>query len=105
LQQVYRRLKRNKALRGVGEWDIALLDGHESHASYRRHCRGCLKGTRHTEQGEKVQFYRRQVTLVLHCEKTHLLLDVEAQLPGENEIATALRLLERVLRASLLRQP
>lgn len=97
LQQVYRRLKRNKALRGVGEWDIALLDGHENHASYRRHCRGCLKRTLHTEQGEKVQFYHRQVTLMLRCEKMHLLLDVEAQLPGENEVATALRLLQRVL--------
>ena len=99
LQQVYRRLKRNKALRGVGEWDIAVLDGHENHVSYRRHCRGCLQRTVRTEQGEKVQFYHRQVTLMLRCEKLRLLLDVEAQLPGENEVATALRLLERVLPA------
>ncbi len=99
LQQVYGRLKRNKALRGVGEWDIAVLDGHENHASYRRHCRGCLKRTLRTEQGEKVQFYHRQVTLMLRCEKLRLLLDVEAQLPGESEVATALRLLERVLQA------
>jgi Transposase DDE domain len=99
LQQGYRRLKRNKALRGVGEWDIAVLDGHENHASYRRHCRGCLQRTAHTEHGEKVQFYQRQVTLLLRCEKMRLLLDVEAQLPGENEVATARRLLERVLPA------
>jgi Transposase DDE domain len=97
LQQVYQRLKRNKALRGMGDWDIAVLDGHENHASYRRHCRGCLKRTLRTEQGEKIQFYHRQVTLMLRCEKMHLLLDVEAQLPGENEVATALRLLQRVL--------
>ena len=99
LQQVYRRLKRNKALRGVGEWNIAVLDGHENHASYRRHCRGCLKRTLRTEQGEKIQFYHRQVTLMLRCEKMRLLLDVEAQLPGESEVATAVRLLERVLPA------
>lgn len=99
LQQVYGRLKRNKALRGVGEWDVAVLDGHENHASYRRHCRGCLQRTVRTEQGEKVQFYHRQVTLLLRCEKMRLLLDVEAQLPGENEVTTALRLLERVLPA------
>jgi DDE family transposase len=99
LQQVYGRLKRNKALRGVGEWNMAVLDGHENHASYRRHCRGCLQRTLRTEQGEKVQFYHRQVTLMLRCEKMRLLLDVEAQLPGENEVATALRLLERVLQA------
>ena len=99
LQHVYRRLKRNKALRGVGEWDIAVVDGHENHASYRRHCSGCLKRTLHTEQGEKIQFYHRQVTLMLRCEKMRLLLDVEAQLPGEQEVATALRLLQRVLQA------
>ncbi|MGC1474529.1 MAG: transposase [Terriglobales bacterium] len=99
LQHVYRRLKRNKALRGVGGWDMAILDGHESHASYRQHCSGCLQRTVHSEQGEKIQFYHRQVTLLLRCEKMHLLLDVEAQLPGENEVATALRLLQRVLRA------
>jgi len=99
LQQVYRRLKRNKALREVGGWSLAVLDGHENHASYRRHCRGCLKRTLRTEQGEKIQFYHRQVTLMLCCEKIRLLLDVEAQLPGESEVTTALRLLERVLQA------
>ena len=99
LQQVYGRLKRNKALQGMGGWDIAVLDGHENHASYRRHCSGCLQRTVHSEHAEKVQFYHRQVTLMLRCEKMHLLLDVEAQLPGENEVATALRLLARVLPA------
>jgi len=46
-----------------------------------------------------MQFYHRQVTLVLRCEKFHFLLDIEAQLPGEGEIAAALRLLQRVLSA------
>jgi hypothetical protein len=101
LQHVYGRLKRNNALRGVGEWDLAVIDGHENHANYRRHCSGCLKRTVHTEQGEKIQFYHRQVTLMLRCEKMRLLLDVEAQLPGEQEVATALRLLQRVLQAYL----
>jgi hypothetical protein len=86
-------------LAGRGEWNIAVLDGHEHHASYRRHCRGCLKRTLRTEQGEKIQFYHRPVTLMLRSEKLRLLLDVEAQLPGESEVATDLRLLERVLRA------
>jgi hypothetical protein len=50
-------------------------------------------------QGEKIQFYHRPVTLMLRSEKLRLLLDVEAQLPGESEVATDLRLLERVLQA------
>lgn len=99
LAHVYGRLKRNKALRGVEGWDVAVLDGHESHASYRRHCTGCLQRILHTQEGERIQFYHRQVTLMLCCEKLHLLLDLEAQLPGEDEVAAALRLLKRVLEA------
>ncbi|HEX2715961.1 MAG TPA: transposase [Candidatus Acidoferrales bacterium] len=97
IQHVYGRLKRNKALRSVEGWDLAVLDGHESHASYRRHCRGCLQRTIHTADGEQRQFYHRQVTLMLRSERFHFLLDVEAQLPGEDEVAAAFRLLERVL--------
>lgn len=99
LQEVYRRLKRNKALRGVGGWDVAVLDGHEQHASYRRHCTGCLKRVVHTEGGDRIQYYHRQVSLLLLGEKFRLLLDVEPQLPGEDEVGAALRLLQRVLRA------
>jgi hypothetical protein len=41
LHQVYERLKRNKALPLNLGHAVAVLDGHESHASYRRHCSGC----------------------------------------------------------------
>jgi hypothetical protein len=97
LHRVYTRLKRNKALPPMRGWDVAVLDGHESHASYRRHCSGCLRRTVHLESGDRVQFYHRQVTLMLVSERFHLLLDLEPQRPGEDEVTTALRLLERVL--------
>ena len=97
LHRVYTRLKRNKALPAMRGWDVAVLDGHESHASYRRHCSGCLRRTVHWESGDRVQFYHRQVTLMLVSEKLHLLLDLEPQRPGEDEVTTALRLLKRVL--------
>ena len=99
LHDIYTRLKRNKALPGMCGWDVAVLDGHESHASYRRHCSGCLRRTVHLESGERIQFYHRQVTLMLVGEKLHLLLDLEPQRPGEDEVAAALRLLGRVLSA------
>lgn len=57
LQHLYQRLKRNKALRSVGGWDVAVLDGHENHASYRRHCTGCLQRNIHIEGREEIQFY------------------------------------------------
>jgi hypothetical protein len=62
---VYQQLKRNKALpdhHGIG---LAVLDGHESHASYRRHCAGCWQRTIHTERSDRRQHYHHQVTPML----------------------------------------
>jgi hypothetical protein len=105
IHSVYERLKRNKALPGIGGLGVAVLDGHESHASYRRCCAGCLKRTISCRDGERWQYYHRQVTLQLLAaappggEPLRLLLDAEAQQPGEEEVATAQRLLQRVCAA------
>lgn len=105
IHHIYVRLKRNKSLpdhQGIG---IAVLDGHESHASYRRHCPGCLERTIHSGNQDRTQFYHRQVTLMLlpgsrpGGPPLRLLLDHEPQRAGEGEVATALRLLERVIAA------
>jgi Transposase DDE domain len=103
-RQVYLRLKRNKALPDQHGLAVAVLDGHESHASYRRHCPGCLQRTVHCAGQERIQYYHRHVTLMLLPSGTsggkalRLVLDVEPQRPGEDEVACALRLLTRVLR-------
>ena len=82
---------------------VAVVDGHESHASYLRHCTGCLERTIRVGKTTRTQFYHKQVTLMLlpgarpGCEPIRLLLDHEPQRPGEDEVATALRLLERVI--------
>ena len=99
LHRVYTCLKQNKALSAVGGWEVAVVDGHEMHSSYRRHCSGCLKRTIHASEGERIQYYHRHVTLLLLTDKLRLLLDMEPQRPGEDEVATALRLVERVLQA------
>jgi hypothetical protein len=105
IHHIYDRLKRNKALpdhRGIG---VAVLDGHESHTSYLQHCAGCLERTIHTGKTDRTQFYHRQVTLMLlpaarpGCQPIRLLLDQEPQRAGEDEVATALRLLARVVGA------
>lgn len=99
IRDVYTRLKRNKALAPPGHGLMALvLDGHESHATERRHCAGCLERRLTTSSGERVQYYHRHVTALLLGRDFPLLLDAEPQRPGEDEIATALRLLERLLR-------
>jgi hypothetical protein len=103
LHDVYSRLKRNKALPLNLGHDVAVLDGHEQHASYRRHCAGCRQRTVKTEHGERIQFYHRQVTLMLlpgarpGRKPLRILLDCEPMLADEDEVATALRLLTRVL--------
>ena len=57
-RQVHARLKRGKALPPPAHGLIAaVLDGHESHATYRRHCPGCLQRTMHTTAGERTQYY------------------------------------------------
>ena len=104
IHKVYGQLKRNKALpdnRGIA---VAIVDGHESHASYLQHCPGCLKRTIHFDTGDRTQYYHRQVTLMLVTgapatrETMRIPLDHEPQLPGEDEVATAKRLLERVIK-------
>lgn len=97
-RQVYARLKRSKALPPPAHGLLAaVLDGHESHATFRRHCRGCLTRTIHAATGDRTQYYHRHVSLQLIGVDWALLLDAEPQRPGEDEVAAALRLLERVL--------
>jgi Transposase DDE domain len=106
IRQVYFRLKRNKALPDQHGLAVAVLDGHESHASYRRHCSACLERTISSAGQERIQYYHRHVSLMLlpgaasGRQPLRFLLDAEPQRPGEDEVASALRLLTRVLEHS-----
>ena len=97
---LYFRLKRIKALEPSAHGlMVAVLDGHESHATFRRHCVGCLQRTLHTAEGDRIQYYHRYVGLQLGGREAYLMLDAEPLHPGEDEVAAALRLLDRVLPA------
>lgn len=96
--RVYSRLKRIKALPPLaGGLTVAVLDGHESHASYRRHCDACLSREIQTGETTRTQYYHRHVTLLLLARDLALPLDAEPIRRGEDEIAAALRLLRRVI--------
>ena len=96
---VYERLKRGKALSPPPHGLLALaVDGHETHATYKRHCPGCLERTIHTTNGDRIQYYHRLVAASLVTADLHILLDAEAILSGEDEVAVALRLLDRLVR-------
>ena len=99
IKHVYSRLKRNKALKPflAGKF-VLVIDGHESSSSYLMHCKGCLKRTINTLEGDRTQYYHRHVMAQLVCGNFYLPLDIEPQRPGEDEVAAAIRLLKRVLR-------
>jgi hypothetical protein len=97
-QQLYARLKRIKGFNAPRHALIALvIDGHESNSSEKRSCSGCLQRRIQTKNGVKVVFYHRHVTALLVGRDFQLLIDAEPQRPGEDEVAAALRLVERVI--------
>jgi len=99
-RHLYARLKRGKALTPAAHgWLAAVVDGHETHASFKRHCPGCLERTIHTKRGDRIQYYHRVVALSLVTQDLRVLLDAEPLQPGEDEVAAALRLLDRVVQA------
>lgn len=98
-KKTYARLKRNKVhQKSFGGFFALALDGHESNASYLRSTPECLERKIQTEKGEKTQYYHRHIMAILIFRNFCLLLDVEPQKPGEDEVAAAIRLLERVFR-------
>ena len=98
LRHIYRRLKRNKALRPLFHDNLfaLVIDGHESSSSYLRCCCHCLQREKKKSSGSDIQYYHRHVMAVLLCSEFALLLDLELQRPGEDEVSAALRLLKRV---------
>jgi hypothetical protein len=98
IHEVYTRLKRNKALEPPWHGLVPLvLDGHESNASYRRCCPGCLQRTIHTTGEDRIQYYHRNVTAQLITKGMPFLVDAEPQKAGEDEVAAAIRLVDRVV--------
>jgi hypothetical protein len=94
----YRRLKRNKALKRTHGFYVLIADGHESSSSYLRCCPGCLKRVIHIKEGDHIQYYHRNVVAMLSGRDFPLLLDVEEQRQGEDEVSAAFRLMRRVLK-------
>jgi hypothetical protein len=98
LKSLYSKLKRVRALKpAVGNKFALIIDGHESTCSYLRTCDKCLERVMHTDKGDRVQYYHRYVMAMLWCDGFYLPLDMESQLPQEDEVACAVRLLERVM--------
>ncbi len=98
LGHIYYRLNRNKVLVPKNGWMLAAIDGHEMGWSYCRSSEDCLE--RQVEVGGEIrtQYYNRQVSFQIIGKDFQFFLDMELQRPGEDEVAAAIRLLERVIK-------
>lgn len=99
LRRQHDRRKRNKGFRrGESGLRFLVLDGHEGVSSYRRRWKNCLERLVHFAKEDRTQYYFRYVGAYLTNGRQRVLLDAEAQLPGEGEIACAMRLLTRLFK-------
>jgi len=98
LQRMYKRLVRNKVLQAFRGHRLAVIDGHEINASYRRCCPACQKRQITVNGQKRTQYYHRVVVLMLVGSNFHFLLDIELLRPRDDEGSAALRLLKRVLK-------
>jgi len=99
IKHLYHKLKRNKALSSGFHKSLFFLviDGHESSSSYYRSCTGALSRVVHTKNGDRTQYYfRYTMGMLMSADGFSIPLDIEMQLPGEGEICSAMRLLERM---------
>lgn len=99
LKSVYLKMKRNKALKPLPGNKVALIiDGHEVRASYLRHCSDCLERKTKINEGEEMQYYHRIVSGMLLVKGFAIPIDIEEQRRGEDEVAAATRMLERIFK-------
>ena len=98
LALIAQRLKRNKVLEVRRRDDLVCtaFDGHELFSSRHRHCDGCLE--RQVKQGDQTvtEWYHRIVACHVVDSPITIPLDIEPVLPGEDEVAAAIRLFDRV---------
>lgn len=97
LGDIMHKLRRNKVLTARHGLMLAAIDGHETHSSYKRHHEHSLE-REITVGGRKViQYYNRFTVFQIIGKNFYMLLDAEPVLPGDDEVASAMRLLARVL--------
>lgn len=98
--RIYSGLKRAKAVAPLWPNGVVLgvLDGHESHSTRCRRCDGC-RHRRRDKHGQQVdEYYHQHVGFMLVGRDQELMLDAEPLAPDEDEVAAAMRLVDRVVR-------
>ena len=94
---IYKKARAKKMLKPChGMW-VGVVDGHEQITSPYCKCKYCKSRTVTRKDGVKdIQYYHEFTAFMLAGPKVSYILDIEPILPGEGEITSAYRLIERV---------
>ena len=94
---IYKKARAKKMLEPFcGMW-VGVVDGHEQITSAYCKCKYCKERTVTRKDGVKdTQYYHEFTAFILAGPKISYTLDIEPILPGEGEITSAYRLIERV---------
>ncbi len=97
--EIYKKARKKKMLDPChGMW-VGVVDGHEQVTSPYCKCKYCKSRTV-TKKGDvkEIQYYHEFTAFILAGPKISFILDIEPILPGEGEISSSYRLMERVCR-------
>jgi len=96
---IYKKARAKKMLSAVSGMWVGVVDGHEQITSSYCKCKYCRERTITRKDGIKdIQYYHQFVAFILAGPKVSFMIDIEPILPGEGEITSAYRLIERVCR-------
>ena len=95
--EIYGKARKSKMLASYcGMW-VGVVDGHEQITSPYCKCPYCKSRTVTKKDGVKeIQYYHEFTAFILAGPKISFILDIEPILPGEGEISSSYRLIERV---------
>ncbi len=95
--EIYAKARKSKMLDPCyGMW-VGVVDGHEQITSPYCKCPYCKSRTVTKKDGVKdIQYYHEFTAFILAGPKISFILDIEPILPGEGEISSSYRLMERV---------
>jgi hypothetical protein len=97
LKSIYLKAKRSKMIESCHAKYIGIVDAHEIFSSDIHWCRDCSVRNVSKMEGEvKLNYYHRYTAFILAGPKFAFMLDIEPVCPGEGELTSSYRLLERV---------
>jgi hypothetical protein len=97
LKSIYYKARRSKMIEPYCGKYIGIIDGHEICSSDIHRCKACsIRNVSKIEGEIKLNYYHRYTAFILAGQRFAFMLDIEPIYPGEGELTSSNRLLERV---------